>query len=274
MNAGEPTGSAWLDAMYRYLRSEAYREREPREGEAGAPAQEVRQGPLTAEAIMTPDPISVRLNTSYKEIAQLLRTNDISAVPVLNAFRGPVGVVSEADLIAKHTYRHGQRKPLRLARKARAHWRKASADCAKDLMTSPVQTINAAASLLEVTEKLARTNLRRLFVTADGRLTGVLARRDLLRVFTTSDDDLAAVVDEHLAGHAPWTSTTDLCVTVSLGVVTLLGSVPRRSDADRVAALAAEVPGVVTVRNRLSHDVDDGRHGRGLAQGRGKAAAG
>ncbi|GAA5126173.1 CBS domain-containing protein [Haloechinothrix salitolerans] len=258
MNAAEPTRSAWLDAMYRYLGAESYRTKDlAGNAPAAAPAARVDLG--TVAAVMTPDPISVRLTTPYKEVASLLRDNDISAVPVLNAFREPVGVASEADLIAKHTYRPGQRKPFRFARKSYARWRKARARCAKDLMTSPVQTIDANVSLREAAEKLIDGNARRLFVTSDGLLTGVLARRDLLRVFVTSDEDLLTAVNERIARHRPWTNATEVCATVSLGVVTLLGSVPRRSDARRLGELASSVPGVVAVRNRLGHDVDDVR---------------
>jgi len=255
MNAGDQTGGAWLDTMYRYPSAESYRNRETEERAGTSPVTASR--PLTVASVMSPDPITVRLTTPYKEIANLLRDNAISAVPVLNAFREPVGVVSEADLIAKHTYLSGQRKPSRLAKDAYARWNKARAQIAKDLMTSPVQTIDADASLLAATEKLVDTGTRRLFVTEDGRLTGVLSRRDLLRVFTTTDEELTEAVDEQIAKHGPWSRTTELCVTVSAGVVTLLGSVPRRSDGRRLGELAQAVPGVVAVRNRLSHDADD-----------------
>lgn len=265
MKTGDQTGGGWLNAMYRYLSAESYLNREIRERNANTSRATTRQ-PLTVASVMTHNPITFRLATPYKEIANLLRDNAISAVPVLNAFREPVGVVSEADLIVKHTYLPEQRRPSRLAKDAYARWNKARAQTAKDLMTSPVQTIDVDASLLAATEKLAGTNTRRLFVTEGGRLTGVLSRRDLLRMFTTTDEALTAAVDEQITEHGPWSRTTELCVTVSAGVVTLLGSVPRRSDGRRLGELAQAVPGVVAVRNRLSHDADD--LAPGLAAGR------
>ena len=54
-------------------------------------------------SVMTPaaELVSVRGDTPYKQIAALLAKYRISAVPVLDSEHRVIGVVSEADLLAK-----------------------------------------------------------------------------------------------------------------------------------------------------------------------------
>lgn len=53
--------------------------------------------------LMTPTAVTVRPDSTFKEIARLLDEYDITAVPVVDDNGRPVGVVSEADLIRKQT---------------------------------------------------------------------------------------------------------------------------------------------------------------------------
>jgi CBS domain-containing protein len=92
-------------------------------------------------AVMTADPITVSTKTSFKDIAELLTGNGISAVGVLDKTGTLVGVVSEADLLP-HLWE--DRKPRWRDRRPA---RKATACVAMDLMTSPAVTIDAEATL-------------------------------------------------------------------------------------------------------------------------------
>jgi hypothetical protein len=53
------------------------------------------------EDVMTTDVASVSVDTSFREIVDVLAERHISAVPVVDAARRVVGVVSEADLLHK-----------------------------------------------------------------------------------------------------------------------------------------------------------------------------
>src|SRR5919204_4714374 len=64
-------------------------------------ALDERALPVTASDIMTPDPITVRPETSVTDAAQLLPDHRISGLPVCGADGSVVGVVSEYDLIAR-----------------------------------------------------------------------------------------------------------------------------------------------------------------------------
>ena len=72
--------------------------------------------------VMTTDVVTVRRDTPYREIVDLLAKHRISAVPVIDDFTRVQGVVSESDLLAKveltggpehklFTGRHGRARP-------------------------------------------------------------------------------------------------------------------------------------------------------------------
>src|SRR5215510_12745752 len=97
----------------------------------------------TVADVMTRRVARVTEETGYKQIVETLTSNGVSAVPVVDAGRHVVGVVSEADLLHKvdiaGVESHGwslERKRIRIARG------KANADFARDLMTAPPITIS------------------------------------------------------------------------------------------------------------------------------------
>lgn len=217
----------------------------------------------TVASVMTPDPVSVRLHTPFKDIVGLLAEHRISAVPVVNAYGSPVGVVSEADLVAKHNYHPEESLPRWWAGRAlRRRWRKAHGELAREVMNSPVRTIGADAPLSDAADELARVNVRRLFVTADGILVGVLSRRDLLRVFRRPDDEILRDVEAEVLARPQWGERTALRALVANGVVTLFGTVETVTEGLHAAELTAQVTGVVGVRNRLDPELDDSHLGK------------
>jgi len=205
----------------------------------------------TVSAVMTANPITVSPQTPFKDIAELLTGNGISAVGVVDKTGALVGVVSEADLLP-HLWEDPKprRRDRRLARKA-------TACTAKDLMTSPVVTIDADDSLAVAAAKFAHTGVRRLFVLRNGKPAGVLSRRDLVRVFTRGDADLEREVCDRVLREQLNLGPDRVRVEVRAGVVTVVGRVERRSDIDPVTRLIRELSGVVEVRNRLDYVWND-----------------
>lgn len=143
-------------------------------------------------SVMTRTVVTARPDTTFKEVAELLADNGISAVPVVDDGGTPIGVVSEADLLVKQEYGGGSRpgSGLFAGRARKAAWRKAFGTTASDVMSKPVIMIDPGAPVSEAAEVLAEANVRRLFVVdRAGELVGVLARRDLLRSYPRDDGE-------------------------------------------------------------------------------------
>ncbi|MFE1827162.1 CBS domain-containing protein [Streptomyces yangpuensis] len=189
--------------------------------------------------LMTPTAVSVRRGTPFKEIARLLKEFDISAVPVVDEDDRPLGVVSEADLLRKRS--SGSRT-----------------NTAADLMTSPAITAQTEWSVVRAARVMRGRQVKRLpVVDAAGRLIGILSRSDLLQLFLRRDHAIQEEILEDVVTHTLGLSPSSLTVEVTDGLVTLSGTVSRRSLVPIVLRLCQSVDGVVDVVNRLDYAQDD-----------------
>ncbi|MDF5754351.1 CBS domain-containing protein [Spongiactinospora sp. TRM90649] len=213
--------------------------------------------------VMTAAVVSVSGEARFKDIAESLIEHAISAVPVIDDDRQVIGVVSEADLLAKEEfreqyYREGYQPPLRARLRHRMSAdgptarRKAAGDTAFELMTSPAHTITAHAGVTEAARLMDEHGVKRLAVVdRDGRLTGIVSRRDLLKVFVREDESIAREIREEILDRAMWVETAGVHVTVDRGVVTLSGRIDRRSEAQIAVRMTRRVNGVIDVVDQL-----------------------
>lgn len=216
------------------------------------------RGP-TVESVMTTEVVTAAPDTPFKEIVRLLDEHRIGALPVVDTRGVPVGVVSEADLVAKEEYAGGTEEPGLFAGSARRQrWHKAHARTAGDLMTRPAVTIAAGASVAAAARLLADSKVRRLFVVArDGTLVGVVSRRDLLSLFLRTDEQIRDDIAREVLARTLWADPNSITIEVADGVVTLAGRFDRRSEAEIATKLTAARPGVVGVVDHLSYEWDD-----------------
>ncbi|HXM58471.1 MAG TPA: CBS domain-containing protein [Candidatus Dormibacteraeota bacterium] len=210
----------------------------------------------TVGSVMTRDVVSVSPVALYKEVAGELREHRVSAVPVVDADRRVVGIVSEADLLLKE-----ERPPRRPGGplvhphgdEARAMGRNAGA-----LMTAPVVTVRPEATLTEAARLMHRQHVKRLpVVDGSGALVGIVSRADLLSVFLRSDESIVAEVQEHVLAGTLAIDPGEIQVGVADGVVRLEGQLETRSLARILVRLVTAVEGVVGVDDRLRWRLDD-----------------
>jgi CBS domain-containing protein len=213
----------------------------------------------TVGDVMTHDVVTVREATPYKEVVETLAEHAVSAVPVVAEDGRVVGIVSEADLLHKMEFAGLEPHVHLLERKRRRTARtKASADTAGDLMTRPVVGIGARESLTTAAKLMDAERVKRLPVVDEhGRLVGILSRRDLLRVYLREDGAIRREVSEDVLLRSLWIEPGTVSVEVERGVVTLAGTVDRRSTVPLVVHVVGAVAGVVEVLNHLSYHHDD-----------------
>ncbi|MCX5317524.1 CBS domain-containing protein [Streptomyces sp. NBC_00154] len=189
--------------------------------------------------LMTPTVVSVQRGTTFKEIARLLDEFDITAVPVVDEDERPVGVVSEADLLHSRSSRGG-------------------ANTAVDLMNRPAITATPEWNVVRAARVMEKHKVKRLpVVDGEGRLIGVLSRSDLLQLFLRRDHAIQEEILEDVLTHTLRLSPSSLTVEVADGLVTLSGTVRRRSLVPVILRLCRSVDGVVDVINRLNYERDD-----------------
>lgn len=207
--------------------------------------------------VMTSQVIKVPPSMPFKQVAATLAENAISAVPVVDDSDHLLGVVSERDLLDKEGER-GTHMPWLLAGRRRwRNWQRAKGVTAADVMSKRPQTVLEDEPVAVAVRRLAAGDVRRLLVVAPGgRLVGVFARRDALRLIMRPDDEIRATIDREVLRHSLW-ADPGVQVTVNDGIVSLIGDVDQRSEAERAATLAWAIPGVIDVRNLLRYVHDD-----------------
>lgn len=193
----------------------------------------MHDSPARVEEVMTRHVFSVPPDAPFKAIVTELTYRRVSALPVVDRDRRPVGVVSEADLLVSRGL------------------------TAADLMSSPVISVRPDTPVWDAARTMHDRGIKRLVVVdAEGRIAGIVTRGDLLRVFLRGDAEIRRAV-QTLAERDLWLDTRDLTIQVAEGVITLRGLLPDRSSVEKLVSLAGELDGVVGVRNELQHARDD-----------------
>jgi CBS domain-containing protein len=144
---------------------------------------------MKARNIMTTDVASVGPDTPTRAVAALLAARGISAVPVLNPAGEPIGMVSEGDLITRNDSDRRARRDWWLTLLAEgeelnpeflATLREPN-QMAREVMSSPVTSIDENAELPQIAKLLISHNIKRVPVVRDGRVVGIVSRADLVR---------------------------------------------------------------------------------------------
>jgi len=157
---------------------------------------------LDASTIMTREVVTARPTDTVAHVARLLSKNAISAVPICNADGTLLGMVSEGDLM----------RPFIDANvKRRAWWLTLLADGTDlapefldyvrldrhevgDLMTRPVISASATASVTELAELMTRHRIKRLPIVHHDKLIGIVSRADVIRAIAQSPESVVQAI--------------------------------------------------------------------------------
>jgi CBS domain-containing protein len=207
---------------------------------------------VTVNDVMTTTVVAVKRGASYKEIAALLRKYRVSAFPVLDDDQRVIGIVSEADLLAKEAL-NADRGGAITAMVHHKELQKADGVTAGDLMTSNVVTVKPDDTVEQAARLMYHLQVKRLpVVNAGGYLVGIVSRADLLTVFDRPDGEIRAEIVNDVILHEFLIDPALFAVTVADGVVTIQGT-PETADLGRnLMNRIRHVTGVVAVRDELN----------------------
>jgi CBS-domain-containing membrane protein len=208
--------------------------------------------------VMTTDVVTVHADTPYGDIVSTLAKHRISAVPVVDRFHEVIGVVSEADLLHKVEFIGDTEHRLFEWGSKKANRAKADGVTAIELMNSPAVTIQPGDSVVVAAKRMEAAKVKRLPVVNDrGHVVGIVARSDLLKMYLRPDQDLLEDVVENVLRRMLWIDPLTVKPEVHGGVVTLAGSLDRRSTAELAVHITKSVPGVIQVVDQITFEFDD-----------------
>jgi len=206
----------------------------------------------TVKDVMTTHVVAVRKNASFKDMAARLREHRVSAFPVLDEDNKVVGVVSEADLLAKEALEYGGgRVSGMLHHREQA---KAAATTAADLMSKPPVTVGPNDLVSHAARLMYARKVKRLpVVDDDGKLIGIVSRADVLSVYSRPDEDIRHDITQGVILGMLLCDPARFTVTVKDGIVTIEGMPETASVGHDLIEEIRHVEGVVAVRDRLSY---------------------
>jgi CBS domain-containing protein len=237
----------------------------PQQAAAGDARIIERRIAMKVKDVMTHDVVTVRPETSLKDVARILSERRISGLPVVAEHGRVVGVVSEGDILFKE---RGSFEPtglwtrLRDRHGAAEEQLKLEARTAAEAMTAPARTIPLWSTVSVAAAEMLEHHVNRLPVVGnDDRLLGIVTRADLVRAFVRPDAEIEQEIREHVLRDVLWLAVPDAVeVTVEEGEVTLTGSVDTRTEAEIAAEIVSRIPGVVEVHSTIGWHQDDDGH--------------
>jgi CBS domain-containing protein len=210
----------------------------------------------TIKDVMTTRVVWIKKDASFRTMAAALREHRVSAFPVLDDDGKVIGVVSEADMLAKEALdSEPQGMPGMITGLLRhKEYEKARGIVAGDLMTSPPITVSPDDTVERAARLMHSRKVKRLpVVDANRHLVGIVSRADLLAVYDRSDEDILKEITDDIMLNAFLADPQALHATVENGVVTLTGAPDTVLAGREIMQQVRHVRGVVAVRDRLAY---------------------
>jgi CBS domain-containing protein len=205
----------------------------------------------TVKDVMTTEVVAVRSGATFKEMVAALRRYRVSAFPVIDEHEKVIGIVSEADLLAKEALTD----PGVLTEVLHhSDVRKAEGLTAGDLMTRRAVTVRPGDSVEHAAQLMHFLRVKRLpVVDGDGGLVGLVSRTDVLAVYDRPDEDIRAEITGNVIVRGFLEDPRQFAVTVQAGVVTVQGSPETAALGHDIVRKIRHLPGVVAVHDQLSY---------------------
>jgi CBS domain-containing protein len=220
---------------------------------------------MIAADMMTSKVMTISPDASVRDVASMLLTHRISAVPVVDTRGQLVGIVSEGDLLRRAeagTERHrswwnafNSAKDVLAAEFVKSHGRKVA-----DIMTRKVLTVRADTPASDIAKLMEENAIKRVPVVEQGKVVGVVSRADFLTALAGLWQRPAQAVEDgtDLRAHIlaqletmPWVRPAIINVAVHDRVVELSGIVESEAQKCAVRVAAEATPGVSAVEDNV-----------------------
>jgi len=141
--------------------------------------------------VMTKEVATVTPDTPLRAVAEIMSERRVSGVPVTDADRRVVGVVSDKDFLSHMGTGEAQSLMELVAECLRGSGCVATPirkKYASDIMSAPPITIGQDRSVMEAADILIKKSINRIpVVDSDGKLVGIVARADVVRSSSTGE---------------------------------------------------------------------------------------
>jgi signal-transduction protein with cAMP-binding, CBS, and nucleotidyltransferase domain len=131
---------------------------------------------MLVKDVMSSPTITIDEEASVHTVAQRMEKYKVGGIIVTGKQEKPLGIITERDLVIRVLAKNS--RPSKLT--------------AKQVMTSPLITVNPDETLSEAARRMSRLDIRRLGVMYKGDLVGVITSKDILAI----TPELIAIIQE------------------------------------------------------------------------------
>ena len=144
---------------------------------------------LNASDIMTTEVLTVKKETSLKELANILYKHHINGVPVVDDNGSLIGIICESDLIRKDKKLHIPTVVtlfdaviyLESPKNIEKEFQRVSATTVEDLYTRKPVTVDEKTPIDEIATIMTQKKIYTIPVMDGDRIVGIIGKADLLR---------------------------------------------------------------------------------------------
>jgi len=159
---------------------------------------------MVVKDIMSSPVVTSDEDATSDKVANLMDENDLGCVIIANKAGKPVGIITERDLVIRVLAKNLMPDAVQ----------------AREIMTTPLVTIQPEATISEAARRMSRLDIRRLGVLYKGNLVGLISSRDILGVMPelieiiqekTRIESATAETEENEIEEAPLSGYCDRC---------------------------------------------------------------
>ena len=121
---------------------------------------------MLVKDVMSSPAITINEEESVDKAAQLMAEHNLGCIVVTGKKGKPLGILTEKDLVTRVLAKNVQSSKV----------------VAKEVMTSPLITVDPGVTLSEAARRMSRLNIRRFGVMYKGNLVGLISSKDILAV--------------------------------------------------------------------------------------------
>ena len=121
---------------------------------------------MVVKDVMSSPVVTTDEEAPSNHVANLMQENDLGCVIVTNKAGKPIGIITERDLVVRV-----------LAKNLTP-----GSATAKEIMTTPLVTIEPEATINDAARRMSRLDIRRLGVLYKDNLVGIISSKDILNV--------------------------------------------------------------------------------------------
>jgi len=128
-------------------------------------ALEIRSRMLVKDVMSSPA-VTVNKDEPVSKVAQLMEKHKIGCIIISTEDEKPIGIITERDVVERVVAKNILPSEI----------------TAKQIMSTPLVTVNPEETISDAARKMSLLNIRRLAVMHKGKLAGVISSKDILAV--------------------------------------------------------------------------------------------